>query len=95
MSEMVERVARAMASKLSEQQLGSDPPWHDPEFRQNAIEVARAAIEAMREPTNEMICAADNLSSEISTADDRISVPASPEMTWPAMIDEALKTASV
>jgi len=79
MSEMVEHVARAMADKLSEQQFGSTTPWHDPEFRQNAMEVARAAIKAMREPTENMIRAgylADTLALEDA---------------WREMIDEALK----
>jgi len=46
-STLVEIVARAMADKLSEQQLGSVPPWHDSEFRQNAMEVSQAALAAI------------------------------------------------
>lgn len=46
MADVRERAARAMAAKLSKQQLGSHIPWHDAEFRQNALEVADAAIAA-------------------------------------------------
>lgn len=63
MSEMVERVARAI--KDAEQM-----HWND---------MARAAIEAMREPTAKMVVIADSSLR-----------PISPRI-WRAMIDEALK----
>lgn len=45
-----ERVARAIVRELSDQQLGTHAPWDDPEFRQNAMRAARAAIEAYPDP---------------------------------------------
>lgn len=87
MSKMVERVARAIVTRM-----GQDP---DAPFRDNAGKAmdfpewhrweaeARAAIGAMREPTTAMLDAADrdseNGSYEYSYG------------TWYAMIDAALK----
>lgn len=80
MSEMVERVAQIIAS--------SQDGLRDEYL---AREIARAVIGAMREPTDAMLCAASDLDSDVATADDRIEVPAKPEITWPVMIDAALK----
>lgn len=52
MSEMIERVARAIHASL-----GYEAGWPHPECTQ-CIDAARAAIEAMREPTDEMCYAA-------------------------------------
>jgi hypothetical protein len=71
MESMVERVSRAI--RLSLDETGYYP------------DAARAAIEAMREPTPEMIEAGN-----IPGWDDSVSVGLSEEI-WPAMIDAALK----
>lgn len=70
MSEMIERVAGAIVEnnmRLS---------WEE------ARDLARAAIKAMRDPTDEMKAAADvSVSGEFYP----------PDMTWELMIDAALK----
>jgi DNA polymerase/3'-5' exonuclease PolX len=65
MSEMVERVARAMYGEI--------------DFRGEAYKKARAAIEAMREPTEQM-----------STAGELTPFDCHSDVTWRAMIDAAL-----
>lgn len=70
MSELVERVAKAIAK---------DQQWPD---WTNATLVARAAIEAMREPTKEMIDAVYKR--------DPYDEGVGPENTWKYMIDAAL-----
>jgi len=65
--DMIERVARAIA----EQNHGST--WDE------WIDEARAAIEAMREPTEAMINAGDRTDHDVEAT-----------MVWRAMIDEAL-----
>lgn len=72
---MVDRVARAMGEKIAPAlQPGGEPV--------RVKDVARAVIEAMREPTEAMI--------DASNANDNI-VYGSGEMTWRTMIDAALK----
>lgn len=83
MTEMIERVARAMAAKDSGP-IGSilfDIHWR--EFGDGYISSALAAIEAMREPTEAMISAAWPLASE---AERRRCVE-----DYQDMIDAALK----
>jgi len=81
MSEMVERVARAIFS--SQQMPGDDPdflkahPW----TQSACLQASRAAIEAMREPTKAMVDAADPYGI----------IRANFEAAWEDMIDEALK----
>lgn len=84
MSEMVERVAKA----LFQWQHGHDR-WDEaePDVREDACEAARAAIEAMREPTEAMCDAADAL-DRVEAGVLRTEVPFD---AWIAMIDEALK----
>ena len=85
MSEMVERVAKALIERI-----GSPWEWDemDPMVQRLWLGHARAAIEAMREPTGEM-----SHVGEIA----RISAPAlgprshRANTTFKAMIDEALK----
>jgi hypothetical protein len=72
--EMVERVARAIAYSETA----------DPEMWSAFVEVARAAIAAMREPTEAMLQAASNAPREPFA-------PTEPRDTWQAIIDEALK----
>jgi hypothetical protein len=66
MSEMVERVARAIAYSETA----------DPEMWSAFVEVASAAIEAMREPTEAMVERAVSIKNDYG---------------WRSMIDEALK----
>jgi hypothetical protein len=74
MSEMVERVARAIAYSETA----------DPEIWSAFVEVARAAIEAMREPTEQMADIGD-------TATGYPIYAVSGYTVWRSMIDEALK----
>lgn len=83
-SEMVERVAGALHAAHAE--VG----WPADEC-ETCDKLARAAIEAMREPTEAMVCAAECLTSEFRTEHDRIEVPPGPEEAWQAMIDAALQ----
>lgn len=73
MSEMIERVARALAKQDAYPDLPNEPAW--PGWR----EVARAAIAAMREPTEAMRIKG-RYANEMSDA----------TATWRAMIDAAL-----
>lgn len=65
MSEMVERVARA----LWERHMDPDEPWAtvDEFWRETYLEKARAAIEAMRQPTIEMLKAMVGVSYSATT----------------------------
>lgn len=70
---MIEKVARALANSADVTHVNwEEQDW--PEF----IEQAKAAIEAMREPNEEMWNACDNWND-------------SPTETWPKMINAALK----
>ena len=78
MSEMVERVAKAIHADRSLQHC----EWETeaPTMRGFYLSCARAAIEAMREPTREMTAAAQ---TRWNAGHDRTA--------WRLMIDEALK----
>jgi len=76
MSEMVERVARALVV-LEPRQNDPSPSW----ILERNIRLARAAIAAMREPTETMVFSAE---SSGRTWDDV-------RANWRAMIDEALR----
>ena len=96
MSEMVERVARAIADAGFDTQMLRDdnsPTSHlTPEFHY-WLKAARAAIEAMREPTEGMIAAAPRATEAPTEEVDcvlAISLP-TPSFVWQAMIDEVLK----
>lgn len=82
MSEMVERVARA----LFHWQHGHDR-WDEaePEEREDACEAARAAIETLREPPDEALKAAARI------WDDDWCTETNALNMWNAMIDEALR----
>lgn len=73
MSEMIERIAKAIKAKA----WAIDLPLRDEE----CSEIARAAIEAMREPTNAMMFAPPDVQFG----------PADAEFVWHCMIDEALR----
>jgi hypothetical protein len=84
MSEMVELVARAMAEKQRGWDVWdeiSDDSDTDYIGKNEFRDLARAAIEAMREPTEMMMDAGHGEILEQST------LP-----VWQAMVDEALKT---
>lgn len=80
MSEMVERVAKALHKAHYERGRGLPPSWDaiDRFEREMWLFSARAAIEAMREPTRDMISAA-NRNNHPRDID-----------TWQTMIDAAL-----
>lgn len=85
MSEMVERVSRALCRLAFR---SGDIPPHDVERQVDLNwhlfpEHARAALEAMREPTEDMFRGTMDLISG--------QKPFSPIEYWHAMIDEALK----
>lgn len=96
MNEMIERVALALKAKIGEAFNAKPIPHSPPEWGAwsatggslNLEELARAAIEAMREPTEEMIEAAYYPAGE--PGDQSVS-RSEAEETWHAMIDAALK----
>jgi hypothetical protein len=73
MAEMIERVSRAIRD--AEDNMAND--W---------LDVARAAIEAMREPTDEMLSAAGTR----RPVDDEVMGPDHPWALWDSMTDAAL-----
>ena len=77
MSEMIERVARVLWEKYP----APLPAWGDldEELSSQLFIMARAAIAAMREPSDEMVVAAER----------RVAILA-PWRVWRAMIDAAL-----
>ena len=83
-SEMVERIARAIDAAL-----GEEADWMDidPEFMNK---VARAALEAMREPTEAMVY--EGYVRSAFAPECRVSsIQFDPKPVWIAMIDAALK----
>lgn len=76
MSEMIERIARAMADRDAMGATPDGPGIHRSAWRAY-VPMAQVAIEAMREPTQAMI--------------DAGQPGFSPEMKWGCMIDAALK----
>lgn len=89
MTTMIERVARAMfehdqlsdEAKLDEW----DDDWIGPQGREQYMSLARAAVAAMREPTDAMVKA-----GRIYHADKRNSV----NRVWKKMIDAELRDAA-
>jgi hypothetical protein len=80
MSEMVERVARAIIAGFDE--------ITEPEERASVRKLARAAIEAMREPTEGMV---NLLLRNMSENEDNPNISYDAIEVWRAMIDEALR----
>lgn len=93
MSEMIEEVAKAMWDVRRAHANGAGvflEFWGDGTIpKANGImQEARAAIEAMREPTDAMVNAANAL-DEVSKG---VLITPIPERAWEAMIDAALST---
>lgn len=90
---MVERVARALFAYDIEHhsmQITGGRRWEDHSRRHAAYRaLARAAIEAMREPGEEMTLAAEALDKFYPFSSERSEV-AEDEAKWRAMIDAAL-----
>lgn len=90
MSEVVERVARALFE--ADCQIGDTPivKWElAPEYeREEYRHLARAALEALREPTEGMVEAGADAADASGWAVDAIS---GAKTAYRAMIDEALK----
>lgn len=84
MSEMVERIARAILAVDYPEDAGSDLEEMWWERRGDAyLAYARAALEAMREPTEQM--------AQAGLSPTYIWVDETAEPIWRRMIDEALK----
>ena len=79
--DMVERVARAMWERCHDESW--DESYHSPITRQIYIDDARAAIEAMREPSEKMLAA---VRDEYTTYETKV--------IWQAAIDAALSAAA-
>jgi hypothetical protein len=108
MSEMIERVAKAIA-------IAHGDKWEDvPEsqkqwisqrgrfggrfrgineyFKDCYLDAARAAIEAMREPTDGMIVAGDDrILKHLNSQEMMSAIPTPSQNCFTAMIDEAMK----
>ncbi len=69
MSELIEKVAAAISDQRQKHRYGSVmTPWGDnamaDSFRREQLELSRAAIAAMREPTAKMLEAGDSIVAE-------------------------------
>ena len=85
MSEIVDRVARAIYESELFQPARANDPW---DGESSATKAARAAIEAMREPTHEMKLAGCEAVNHLSPPPDLSVAEVSDIMN--AMIDAAL-----
>jgi hypothetical protein len=97
--DMIERAAKvAYQTWQKAQGFGAFPPWPDipPMTKALYISVQRAAIEAMREPTEAMIDAGERVSARVGAIDchTQIDLPASPAEVWCAMIDAVIGAAT-
>jgi hypothetical protein len=101
-SEMVERVARALfktewhpATERHEGKASLDWEREWPNSREYWLESARAAVAAMRDPTQAMTEAAseavEKYEDEVRGGDLTPTQHCLPETVWRTMIDEALK----
>lgn len=86
MSEMVERIARAIWSKDELMELDGES-WDDCPMKDMLREQARAAIEAMRECTKAMEAAGE---TKIGRGPMSALVLSDPAEIWQAMLDAAL-----
>lgn len=87
MSEMIERVAKAIVEKLNEIE-GGGTSWDEAghEMKESMFPLARAVIEAMRDPTTAMLEAEPEDDGEFSKENSIFHA----RQFWQAMIDEAL-----
>lgn len=98
--DMVERVARAVAPMVAHSAAWWCPggEWMNCrlgknevcECRENAFLIARAAIAAMREPTEGMVRAVVQYENDINGSPDYEYTSVAPESAWEIMIDAAL-----
>lgn len=96
MSEMVERIARAICYAHAytmffdhpEEERVAQARAHEERDWQTFVHAAKEGISAMREPTEAMLDAADN--TDIEVGEYLIRQPHA-RLCWQAMIDEALK----
>lgn len=89
MSEMIERVARAIYGD-------SFPEWKDidaaPRTKAIFVDMALAAIDAMRDPTEDMIIVGDeNILETLNDHTFALSFKTPSFKCWQGMIDAALK----
>jgi hypothetical protein len=93
MTDMIERVARAICAEL--ESTVYDPVDYDvvEECWPRFVSQARAAIEAMREPTDGMLAEADNMLPrfEEEPNEPRMMGVDGALVAWQAMIDTALE----
>jgi hypothetical protein len=91
MSEMVERVARAIANADDGTMIDPKIGWNDCDasMREDYRKEARAAIEAMREPTANMKDAVES-NFDIQCELDDCNAHDIPYRSWGLMIDAAL-----
>ena len=86
MSEMVERVAKEIYLHVNAETAGRPLA----EVADAYLACARAAILAMREPTEAMVLAGDDAQTDIQGPDEGIQVAMCSSVPWQAMIDSAL-----
>lgn len=86
MNEMIDRVARAMYDASRAKAVGPEYLWFPNEYDRR---MARAAIEAMREPTEEMTEIGDDVAEDGTAA--RLPTFHTGFHVWQAMIGAALK----
>lgn len=85
MNEMIERVAKAIGDRARSRHGGTMMAWAVSPERTDCLEFARAAIEAMREPTGAMLEAANEATFQLG-----IISPAAVDVAWAAIIGAAL-----
>lgn len=93
MSEMVGRVAKIIAANSDACMMSGIVPCDDRPNRCHCERTARAAIEAMREPTGEMknAGAASYGVGDAYIGEGAALLNGQPTRAWQAMIDEALR----
>lgn len=83
MSEMIQRVARALAQLEGHENL--------PTLQSAYEQRARVAIEAMREPTDRMLSSGDSMMPQIARGEDITTGYDALREAWPEMISAALE----
>lgn len=91
MSEMIDRVAKAICDAENGIWNSLIGDWHTRISREKYSAMARAAIEAMREPTVAMEDAPYEASLDIYWSYNADGRPGSSEDVWRIMVDAALK----